>query len=175
NNFVKFQMERLGVAVLRVLDEKDHEKSDDGRSGIDDELPGIREMERGAGGAPDDDDQDGRGKCPGAAKCCRGTAGEDAKRVAHDAKEVSFRLLLPQFFLLSFFGHDNLSSLARDQLRASIQKCAVAFLLSAATFEPWAMRFISISTMPGRSKRFHFQPVMRRPGVRNSASRRRRN
>src|SRR5437588_9173615 len=128
-------------------------------------------MERGAGGAPDDDNENGRGKCPGAAKYCRGTAGEDAKRVAHDAKEVSFRFVLPQFFLLSFSGHDNLTSLARDQLRASIQKCAVAFLLSAATFGSWAMRFISTSTMPGWPKRFRFRRRMRPPGVRSSASR----
>jgi len=47
--FVEFQMSRFGIAVLRILNEKDHQKSNNCRSGINDELPGIRIMKRGAG------------------------------------------------------------------------------------------------------------------------------
>ena len=68
NDLVEFQMDCLRVAVLRVLDEKNHEEGDDGRAGIDDKLPGVRIMEGRAGYAPDDDDEDGRGESPGAAQ-----------------------------------------------------------------------------------------------------------
>ena len=49
NYFVEFQMSRFGIAVLRILNEKDHQESNDCRSGINNELPGIRIMKRGAG------------------------------------------------------------------------------------------------------------------------------
>jgi hypothetical protein len=46
NYFVEFQMNRFGVAVLRILNEKDHQESNNCRSGINNELPGIRIMKR---------------------------------------------------------------------------------------------------------------------------------
>ena len=46
NQFIEFQMNRFGVAVLRVLDQEDHQESDDGGAGIDDELPGIGVMKK---------------------------------------------------------------------------------------------------------------------------------
>src|SRR6266550_7444933 len=49
NYFVEFQMSRFGIAVLRILNEKDHQESNNCRSGINNELPGIRIMKRGAG------------------------------------------------------------------------------------------------------------------------------
>src|SRR6266852_8638223 len=45
NQFVQFQVQRFSVAILGVLDEKNHQESDDRGPGIDDELPCIREME----------------------------------------------------------------------------------------------------------------------------------
>src|SRR5207245_2395705 len=56
NEFVQFQMNRFGVAVLRVLNQKHHQKSDDGRGGVDDQLPRIGEMKSGASHEPDEDD-----------------------------------------------------------------------------------------------------------------------
>src|SRR4029450_12356444 len=47
--FVEFQMSRFRIAVLRILDEKDHQESNNCRSSIDNELPRIRIMKRGAG------------------------------------------------------------------------------------------------------------------------------
>ena len=38
---VEFQLDGFPVAVLRVLNHEDHQKSNDGRAGIDDELPGV--------------------------------------------------------------------------------------------------------------------------------------
>ena len=49
NYFVEFQMSCFGIAILRILNEKDHEESDNRRPGIDNELPGIRVMKHGAG------------------------------------------------------------------------------------------------------------------------------
>ena len=45
NEFVKLDMHCLRVAILRVLNEKNHEERDDGCSRIYDELPGIAEIE----------------------------------------------------------------------------------------------------------------------------------
>ena len=44
NYFVEFQMNRFGIAVLRILNEKDHQESNNCRSGINNELPRIRIM-----------------------------------------------------------------------------------------------------------------------------------
>ena len=49
NYFVEFQMNRFSIAVLRILNEKDHQESNNCRSGINNELPGIRITKRGAG------------------------------------------------------------------------------------------------------------------------------
>lgn len=49
NYFVEFQMSRFGIAVLRILNEKDHQESNNCRSGINNELPGVRIMKRRPG------------------------------------------------------------------------------------------------------------------------------
>ena len=41
-------MSRFGIAVLRILNEKDHQKSNNRRAGINNKLPGVRIMKRGA-------------------------------------------------------------------------------------------------------------------------------
>src|SRR4030095_11839318 len=46
--FVEFQMSRFCIAILRILNEKDHQESNNCRYGIDNEQPGIRILERGA-------------------------------------------------------------------------------------------------------------------------------
>ena len=45
NEFVKLDMHCLRVAILRVLNKKNHQEGDDGRPRIYDELPGIAEIE----------------------------------------------------------------------------------------------------------------------------------
>src|SRR6266487_5974143 len=47
--FVEFQMSRFGIEVLRILNKKDHQESNNCRSGVNNELPGIRIVKRGAG------------------------------------------------------------------------------------------------------------------------------
>jgi hypothetical protein len=46
---------RLGIAVLGILNQKHHQKSDNRRGGIDHELPGVGKMENRSGGGPDRD------------------------------------------------------------------------------------------------------------------------
>ena len=50
-------MDGLGVAVLRGLDQEDHQEGDDGGAGVDDQLPGIAQAKQRAGDAPHHDDQ----------------------------------------------------------------------------------------------------------------------
>ena len=87
-------MHCFGVAVLRVLNQKHHQKSDDGRSRVDDQLPRIGKMKSGAGDEPHEDDTYSSSECPGAAEHRRGTPGENTERVADYAKEIAFLLVL---------------------------------------------------------------------------------
>src|SRR5688572_16721579 len=48
-------MDRLRVAVLRRLDQEHHEERDDRRPRVDDELPRLREAERGTERGPNED------------------------------------------------------------------------------------------------------------------------
>ena len=55
DELVELQLERRRVAVLRALDEEDHQERDDGGAGVDDELPGVREAEQRPRQSPDGD------------------------------------------------------------------------------------------------------------------------
>ena len=52
NQFIQFDMHRLGVTVLGILNQEDHQECDDGRSRIDDELPSIAKAEEWTGDQP---------------------------------------------------------------------------------------------------------------------------
>src|SRR5262249_45182884 len=73
DDLVQLDLYRLGVAVLRALDQKHHQEGHDRRSRVDDELPGIAEPEQRTRDGPHDDDQysqdegarpAGRVRCP---------------------------------------------------------------------------------------------------------------
>src|SRR6266404_5186278 len=51
DDFVQLQLKCFGIAVLRVLNEEHHQERDDGRAGVDNELPGIGEMKSWPGKA----------------------------------------------------------------------------------------------------------------------------
>ena len=51
-------------------------------------------MKSGASKEPDEDDKHGPSKSPGAAEHDRGAAGENTERVADDAEEIVFFLVL---------------------------------------------------------------------------------
>jgi len=73
---IQLGLEREAFAVLRILDEEDHQKSHDGRARIDDELPGVRIIEYGATERPNEDDHTANNKS-------NGLAGKAGNRISH--------------------------------------------------------------------------------------------
>src|SRR5438034_1109892 len=49
DQFVEVDLNRDGVPVLRALNQEHHQKSNDGRAGVDHQLPGIAEAKVRAG------------------------------------------------------------------------------------------------------------------------------
>ena len=45
DQLVQFNLERLSIAVLRALDQENHQEGDNGRACIDDELPCVAVVE----------------------------------------------------------------------------------------------------------------------------------
>src|SRR5438045_1615072 len=60
DQLVELQLDRLGVAPLRVLDHEDHDKRDDRRGRVDDQLPAVRPAVEGTRSKPQPDEDDGR-------------------------------------------------------------------------------------------------------------------
>lgn len=63
--FIKLEVNGAAVAVLSILNQEDDEKSNDGCARVDDQLPGVRVMEKGANKSPDKNCRSGQDKCPG--------------------------------------------------------------------------------------------------------------
>lgn len=57
--FVQFDLNRFGVAVLGVLNQEHHQKRDDGGSCVDDQLPCVAEVKQRAGDDPNHNQPDG--------------------------------------------------------------------------------------------------------------------
>ena len=81
-------MDSFGIAVLGVLNQEHHQECDDGRAGIDDELPSVRKMKRWSGHGPNYDNENGYRERPRAAQNARGIARENAKCIPDDTKEI---------------------------------------------------------------------------------------
>ena len=64
DQFVELQMHHFGVAILRVLNQEDHQEGDDRRTRVDDELPRIGVAEYRPSRPPGDDDNKRDGECP---------------------------------------------------------------------------------------------------------------
>src|SRR3954468_17150563 len=56
---VELGLHCCGVAVLAVLNQEDHQESDNGGAGVDHQLPSVGIMEERAGCGPNDDHADG--------------------------------------------------------------------------------------------------------------------
>src|SRR5262249_28363903 len=98
-------MHCLGVTVLGVLNQKHHEERDDCRGGIDDQLPGVREMKSRVGDEPNKNYQNGAAKGPGAAKQDGRTLRERPERVSDSAKKIALWLAFLCFPGMSFVRH----------------------------------------------------------------------
>ena len=61
DQLVELDLQRVGVAVLGVLDQEHHQEGDDGRAGVDDELPGVAEAEDRPADRPQHDEGRPRG------------------------------------------------------------------------------------------------------------------
>ena len=81
-------MNSFGIAVLGVLNQEHHQECDDGRAGINNQLPGVRKMKRGSGHGPNYDDENRYREGPRAAQNGRGIARENAKCIPDDTKEI---------------------------------------------------------------------------------------
>jgi hypothetical protein len=60
DELIKLDLNSGTVAVLRVLNQEDHQKRYDGRSGIDDELPSIGIFKNGTAASPSYDRYEGK-------------------------------------------------------------------------------------------------------------------
>lgn len=65
NEFVELRLNGRAIAILSVLDQKDHQERDDRRSRIDDQLPCVREAEEGSASSPHDNNHATNQKCGG--------------------------------------------------------------------------------------------------------------
>src|SRR6185437_15099657 len=82
DQLVEFQLQGQRVAVLRRLDQKDHQKRHDRRARVDNELPGIAEAEQGTRDSPDKHDDHGQEKGRWSAGNPRGRDGQPSEPVA---------------------------------------------------------------------------------------------
>jgi len=79
NQFVEFELHGVAIAVLGILYQEHHQECDDRRAGVDDQLPGVAELEYRAHDAPDDDDGGGDDESSRVARGSRGPLGEPGK------------------------------------------------------------------------------------------------
>jgi hypothetical protein len=64
--FIEFDLDGFGIAVLAALDQEHHQKGDDGGCGVDHQLSRIAEPEQGAGHDPGQDGADRQNEHDGA-------------------------------------------------------------------------------------------------------------
>lgn len=72
DEFIEFEFDYAGLMVLGYLEPEDHKESNDGRCGIDDELPGIGPMKEGSSSDPDEHSEEydqARPGGPGQSSC----------------------------------------------------------------------------------------------------------
>ena len=62
NQLVEFELDGFAIAVLCILNEKDHQERDDGGAGVNDKLPRVRIVKEFARKCPGDDDDNSANK-----------------------------------------------------------------------------------------------------------------
>jgi hypothetical protein len=82
HELVELQLDGQAVFVLRPLNEKDHQERDDGRAGVDDQLPRVGPVKQRAGQAPHGHRADRHPESPTAAGDACDDAGESRHRAA---------------------------------------------------------------------------------------------
>lgn len=79
NKFIELEIDRLRVAILGVLNEKHHEKSDDGGPSVDDELPGVGILKDRTSRGPNQHNKHCARECPLGANPSRRTSGKSCE------------------------------------------------------------------------------------------------
>jgi len=81
DEFVKLDLNGGAVAVLRILNQEDHQEGYDGGARIDDKLPRVRIIEEGAADAPHEDDGGGYDEGQGMPGGLRGAIGDFSEQL----------------------------------------------------------------------------------------------
>src|SRR5207248_3274024 len=89
-------LHRRRVAILAVLDQEHHQEGDDGRSGVDDQLPGVRIAEDRPGCGPDDDHGDSSAEGDRVARAGRGLGRAPGEELAHAARNARATTMVPR-------------------------------------------------------------------------------
>jgi hypothetical protein len=84
DQLVEFKVYCFGVAVLRILDQENHEEGHDRRTSINYKLPGIGEAKDWTRYDPGDDDCYGNDKRPWRAKGFCSFVGKLPKKIVHE-------------------------------------------------------------------------------------------
>src|SRR5688572_28579740 len=80
---VELEMDRMGMTVLSILNEEHHEKCDDRRAGIDDQLPAFRKAVVRARYQPDEHEEKGYDEDPRRSHPVGSSGREPAKHLVH--------------------------------------------------------------------------------------------
>src|SRR3984957_4767525 len=126
DQLVQFQVNCPRIAVLRVLDEKHHQKGDNRCASIDDQLPGIRIVKDGTADRPDQNDRDCADKSPTGAEIMRAFRGKFREPVGA-GNDSSFSR---GGFLFQIFGYFD-CHFSWSHLALCAETCFAATLRSA--------------------------------------------
>ena len=107
NDFIELKLDRLRVAVLGILDEEDHQESDDRGPSVDDQLPGIGIMKDVAAQAPNNDNRNGAHERPGSSEDGGGFSCGNAEGVLDKAEEAPFVRFWSRFPIVGFGSDGN--------------------------------------------------------------------
>jgi hypothetical protein len=81
DQFVELDLNGGAVAVLRILNQEDHQEGHDGGACIDHKLPRVRVVEQGAADAPHEDDGGGNDEGQGVPSGLRGAVGDFSEQL----------------------------------------------------------------------------------------------
>jgi hypothetical protein len=95
HEFIELDLDSGAIAILRVLNQENHEKGDNGGPGIDDELPGIRVTEYRSCDRPYDDRANRQHERESSARRPRGGIGRIGKKMigALNARMLHFKII----------------------------------------------------------------------------------
>ena len=67
DQFIQFDLQGFRIAVLRILDQENHQEGNDRGACVDHQLPGVTKVKNGTGNRPEQNNAQGDHKCAGSA------------------------------------------------------------------------------------------------------------